>query len=76
MKTENGSTLKTMRLLFIVWLLAVLFSAIMFTMSLMYDVISSLIISSITCVLSCVGIFYTSYLIMRLESSIENNKKM
>jgi len=56
-----------MYILLVVWLLSVLFSAIMFTISLIYDVLPSIIISSITGVLSCVGIFYTGYIITKIK---------
>lgn len=76
MKEVKG-TLKTMYILVAVWLLAVLFSAVMFTLSLIYEVILSIIISGVTGVLSCIGIFYTAYLIIKIKealNSIENNQ--
>lgn len=64
------SNIKTMYLLIVVFLLSVLFSAVMFTMSLIYDVLVSLIISSITGVLSCIGIFYTGYIINKIKETL------
>ena len=61
-----------MYILLVVWLLSILFSAVMFTMSLIYDVLVSLIVSGVTGVLSCVGVFYTGYIIMRLKEIISN----
>ena len=61
-----------MYILLVVWLLSILFSAVMFTMSLIYDVLVSLIVSGVTGVLSCVGVFYTGYIIMRLKERISN----
>ena len=72
---EVKGTLKTMYILIVVWLLAVLFSAVMFTMSLIYDVIPSLIISGITGVLSCVGIFYTGFLITKINIKLSGLDK-
>ncbi len=63
-----------MYILLVVWFLSILFSAVMFTMSLIYDVILSLIISGVTGVLSCIGVFYTGYIIIKIKmklSSIE-----
>ena len=64
--------IKTLYILIVVWLLALLFSAVMFTMSLIYDVFISLIISSVTGVLSCVGIFYTGYMIIKIKTRLTN----
>ena len=61
-----------MYLLIAIWLLAILFSAVMFTISLIYEVIYSTIISCISGVLSCIGIFYTGYLAIKIESSIKD----
>lgn len=72
---EIKGNLKNMYILLVVWLLSVLFSAVMFTLSLVYDVIPSLIISSITGVLSCIGIFYTGYIITRIKYSLSNLDK-
>lgn len=71
---ELKGNLRTMYILLVVWFLSILFSAVMFTMSLIYDVILSLIISSVTGVLSCIGVFYTGYIIIKIKmklSSIE-----
>ena len=67
---ELKGNLKTMYILMVVWLLSVLFSAVMFTISLIYDVMVSLIVSGITGVLSCVGIFYTGYIITKIKMKI------
>ena len=61
-----------MYILLVVWLLSVLFSAVLFTMALIYDILLSLIISGVTGVLSCVGIFYTGYIITRIKTKIYN----
>ena len=71
---ELKGNLRTMYILLVVWFLSILFSAVMFTMSLIYDVILSLIISGVTGVLSCIGVFYTGYIIIKIKmklSSIE-----
>lgn len=61
-----------MNILFVVWLLAVLFSAVMFTMALIYDVFVSLILSGVTGILSVIGIFYTGYMIVRIKTTLSN----
>ena len=63
-----------MYILIVVWLLALLFSAVMFTMSLIYDVLVVLIISCITGVLSCIGVFYTGYMIIKIKMLFDNNR--
>lgn len=71
---ELKGNLRSMYILLVVWFLSILFSAVMFTMSLIYDVILSLIISGVTGVLSCIGVFYTGYIIIKIKmklSSIE-----
>ena len=67
---ELKGNLRNMYILVVVWLLAVLFSAVMFTLSLIYDVFVSLIISGVTGVLSCIGIFYTGYVITRINYTL------
>ena len=74
MKELKGN-LTTMYILIVVWLLSVLFSAVMFTIALIYDVFSSLIISGITGVLSSIGIFYTGYIITKINMRISNIDK-
>lgn len=69
---EVKRNINTMYILLVVWLLSILFSAVMFTMSLIYDVLVSLIVSGVTGVLSCIGVFYTGYIIMRLKERISN----
>ena len=73
MKEFKGN-LKTMYILLVVWLLALLFSAVMFTMSLIYDVLVVLIISCVTGVLSCIGIFYTGYILIRIKTLLDGNR--
>lgn len=73
MKELKGN-LFTMYILIAVWLLSLLFSAVMFTMSLIYDVIIALIISCVTGVLACIGIFYTGYVIIKIKMVVNNNR--
>lgn len=61
-----------MNILLVVWLLAVLFSAVMFTMALIYDVFISLILSGVIGTLSVIGIFYTGYMIVRIKTTLSN----
>lgn len=69
---ELKGTLKTMYILIIVWLLAILFSAVMFTLSLMHDEYIVTAISCLSGVLSSTGIFYTGYMAMKIEIRIKN----
>ena len=64
---ELRGTLNTMYMTIIMWFLALMFSSLMFTLSLIYDVVISLIISIGTGILSSIGIFYTGYIILRLK---------
>lgn len=65
---ELKDTKTTMYILLVVWLLAVLFSAIMFTVSLIYEVVVTIVISGVCGVLSVVGVFYTGNLIIKLKA--------
>lgn len=65
------SELKSLRLLIIVWLLALGFSAVMFTIALIYSLMISIIISGITGFLSLVGIFYTASAIIKLQNHLK-----
>ena len=69
---EIKSTLRTMHLLIFVWSLALMFSAVMFTISLYKDEIIPIYIFIVSGVLSSIGIFYTSYLIFRIDRYIKN----
>ena len=63
--------IKSLKLLIIVWLLAVGFSAVMLTISLIYDIKVSLIVSVIVGVFSLIGIAYTSSLIIKLANHLK-----
>ena len=67
MDFEN--TFKTLRMVMVVWLLAILFSSIMFTLALMYDLFIVIIISGVTGILSMIGIFFTGYSLIKLSNS-------
>ena len=69
---ELKGTLKTMYILLLVWLLAILFSAVMFTLSLMFEEYVVTAIACVSGVLSSTGIFYTGYIAMRIENRIKN----
>ena len=76
---ELKGTLRTMYILLLVWLLAILFSAVMFTISLMYETYFVTLISCVSGVLSSTGIFYTGYIAMKIENrlkNVENSKKL
>ncbi len=66
---------KTMILLIIVWMLALLYSAVMFTLSLMYGVNVSFYVSCVTGIISCIGIFYTGNMFIRIKNAIEKVEK-
>ena len=65
---ELRDTKTTMYILLVVWLLAILFSAIMFTISLIYEEVITIIISGVCGVLSVVGVFYTGNLIIKIQN--------
>ena len=67
----------TMILLIVVWMLALLYSAVMFTLALMYDVTVTFYVSCVTGIISCIGTFYTGNMLIRINNAIEkldNNK--
>lgn len=63
--------IKSFRMLMVVWILAVSFSAVMFTIALIYDIMVALIISGVTGMLSLIGIVYTAGLIIKLENHLK-----
>ncbi len=62
---------KTMILLIVVWMLALLYSAVMFTMALIYDVTVTFYVSCVTGVIFCIGTFYTGNILIRINNMIE-----
>lgn len=62
-------TFKTLRMVMVVWLLAIFFSAVMFTLALIYDLFIVIVISGVTGVLSMIGIFFTGYSLIKLSNS-------
>ena len=69
---EIKTTLRTMHLLIFVWSLSLMFSAAMFTISIYKGEIIPIYIFILSGVLSCIGIFYTAYLIFRIDKFIKN----
>ena len=70
---------KTMILLTVVWMLALLYSAVMFTLSIMFGVDISFYVSLVTGIISCIGIFYSGNILIRIRNAIEkieNNKRL
>ena len=65
------SEISTLYILLVVWFLAILFSAVMFTISLVYDVVITIFISGVTGVLSMIGVFYTGSLIIKLSKHVD-----
>lgn len=65
------NNLKSMRMLIIVWLLALGFSAVMFTISLVYSIMPAIFISGITGFLSLIGIFYTASIIIKMQNHLK-----
>ena len=64
-------SLKNMYLVIIVWLLSLLFSAVMFTLSLIYEVNVSLFLSIGTGIFSSIGTFYTAYIIIKIKQKLK-----
>ena len=62
---------KTMVLLIVVWMLSLLYSAVMFTLALMYEVSATLITSLITGIISLIGTFYTGNMLIRIKNAME-----
>ena len=62
---------KTMVLLIVVWMLALLYSAVMFTLALMFDVSVTFYVSCVTGVISCIGTFYTGNILIRINNTLE-----
>lgn len=58
----------TMYILLVVWLLSILFSAMMFTISLIYEEVVTIVISGFSGVFSVIGVFYTGNLIIKLQA--------
>lgn len=62
---------KTMTLLIVVWMLSLLYSAVMFTLGLLFGVTVTFYVSCVTGVISCIGIFYTGNILIRIKNAIE-----
>ena len=68
---ELKAAKKTMVLLIVVWMLSLLYSAVMFTLALMFDVSVSFYVSCVTGIISCIGIFYSGNLYIRVKNTLE-----
>ena len=62
---------KSMILLIVVWLLSLLYSAVMFTLALMYGVSVTFYVSCVTGIISCIGTFYSGNMLIRIKNAIE-----
>ena len=62
---------KTMILLIVVWMLALLYSAVMFTLGLIFGVTVTFYVACVTGVISCIGTFYTGNMLIRIKNAIE-----
>ena len=62
--------IKSLKMLIIVWILAIGLSAVMFTISLIYDIKVALIIAGITGMLALIGIVYSAGLVIKLENHL------
>ncbi len=62
---------KTMTLLIVVWMLSLLYSAVMFTLGLLFGVTVTFYVSCVTGIISCIGIFYTGNILIRIKNAIE-----
>lgn len=63
--------IKSLKILIVIWILAIGFSALMFTLALIYDIRFALIISCLTSVLSLIGIIYSASLVIKLENHLK-----
>ena len=63
--------LSAFRLVLGVWYCAILFTAVMFTFGLMYDIQIVILLSGITGLASLIGIIYTGYSIIKIKNSIK-----
>ena len=68
-------SLNAFRLILGIWFAAILFTAVMFTFSLIYEVEITLLLSGITGVLSLIGIIYSGYSIIKIKNSIRYFKE-
>lgn len=59
---------KKLKKIIIIWLISLLLSSFMFTFALIYEEFVVLVISCVTGVLSIIGIFYSSHILIRLEN--------
>jgi hypothetical protein len=60
-----------MILLIVVWMLSLLYSAVMFTLGLLFGVTVTFYVSCVTGIISCIGIFYTGNILIRIKNAIE-----
>lgn len=72
---ELKKNLTFFRFLMGIWFVSVLFSAIMFTLGLMYDISVAIILSCVTGLLSLIGIIYTGYCIIKIDNILEYKKR-
>ena len=68
---ELVNNLKLFRFLLGIWFTAILFSAVMFTFGLIYEITIAIILSGVTGVISLIGIIYTAYGIIKIDNSIK-----
>ena len=68
---NTQETIKTLRILNVVWFLAINFSAIMLVISLIINVIPSVILALIMGILSLMGIIYSEYLIIKINNQLK-----
>ena len=60
--------LKTLKKIMSVWIIAIFFSSLMFTLGLIYEIKIVVILACITGILSIIGTLYSGYIIIRLEN--------
>ena len=72
---ELKGNLKLFKFLLTIWFTAILFSAVMYTFGLIYDINIAVILSGVTGVSALIGIIYTAYSIIRIENTLKYYKQ-
>ena len=74
-----NKNLSFFRLLMSIWFISIFFTAVMYTLGLLYNLNVVIILSGVTGLISLIGAIYTGYSIIRIKNSIkyfeEKNRK-
>jgi hypothetical protein len=63
--------IKSLKNLIFIWIVAIGFAAVMFTIGLIYDIGFAIIIAGVISVFSLIGIIYSASLVIRLENHLK-----